>query len=1322
MVAPNSGAALASTQGPHLNSLSNLGSLPFSTEEDSRIQMSSRPAQREPAMTGLPSQTILELELPHPQLSPSKSSPHETFRKLRAGHRRSSSGGGLIESTGHNRWSQSSVSSTNSNRKRNSINSLSPTTSNVATATASNLSNFTGFVASNRTHNRPTPLTLGSLRHPPPHPPHTIPPALASPLSPHYQHQQQNGAIPTSSREQQQLGHGSHAASGWGHTGRGVTATNLNQAGTRSTANAQRSPHTPLFGGAMLNPDSASAMSSEGNTKSLSPESDMLSPSDQKLGKEKRPMGHTRGREGNSKGSMGGSAKSDRQPSQKAMLSSALQKAHTAVLLDNAQNFEGAVDAYGDACALLEQVMLRSNGDEDRRKLQAIRETYNKRIQELRNLSPQFRGEKALPARPESNSDMQSPLYDETDDEHADLEHKKRLHDESDDDDPELIMEAATNQRINNDQSYLTGLGDARRLAPVQVPPRRESLMPNTFAEQTYLTVSAPTRNETSLRSPIGEFFHGNKPHIYQPAPDHNGMPDGYGVAGRKGSLVAAAAVMTGDDNLPLTLASSQQLPLEKNDPQAWLKSVEESERSSSAGSLQSRSRSRSSSFRFGRQRPKLSRHNTEEEFDAALDAAVEAAYADEIPEPELLPSMRPPALEFTSTMSARTKVELAKERVREAEREAAIQLAKEREKRRLQQTRLLHQTRKASLDTEYNDEEAEEEERLLEEMNKEYLLNEFDFGTQVKAPIPRGSDSSSFSRSTEGSSGTSASLVATMTLSPVSENVKQRSPNTTSPLHAPPNVPPPHAPPSVPLPRPPISVTSPSPHPLPSMAPPFPPPTHVNGPSGLAPQSQTTGIRSRRTSLQGKPLTIETSKPALLSSPPKTQPSALTSDPVTDIPSPPKSTNTISSRKPSIAMPPIPGNLQTTAPKQLASPVSAVSASRRQFLSDADSPVPRSPVKAGPNLRHVYSASSLKHRNMAAAEASDGSPITPGIISTPNGGTFSSSTSIGPRKDSIATPALPQFASHPSILGNYLFDHTIHQPDAPGTPNPFTINPPASLEACPAEHNLRPFWLMRCLYETIAHPKGGYLTASLFIPHGIWFVKNVKLKNIEDKVANCKLVTIALRKLATVDADDADAVLEEMQNMESVLDKAQLSLSKKLGNEVGAAGTSALFKDATVGVDLNSGEAIAQKANHPSTRSYLSWGKKLRVKSSGGTTATSHTKESKDMYSIASLPMTHSPVKSVKRDIDQVQAGGPHASYMLALANLFDAAQVLDQVARQVEDPGLKHSSQTQVGLEFSTRHVSEFFAFYICRFVLSDIAMLLDKFVKRGSEWVNV
>ena len=59
-------------------------------------------------------------------------------------------------------------------------------------------------------------------------------------------------------------------------------------------------------------------------------------------------------------------------PSQKALLSKALAKANHAVVLDGKQNVEGAILAYSDACGLLRQVMVRSSGEDDRRKLEAV--------------------------------------------------------------------------------------------------------------------------------------------------------------------------------------------------------------------------------------------------------------------------------------------------------------------------------------------------------------------------------------------------------------------------------------------------------------------------------------------------------------------------------------------------------------------------------------------------------------------------------------------------------------------------------------------------------------------------------------------------------------------------------------------------------------------------------------------------------------------------------------------------------------------------------------------------------------------------------------
>ncbi|KKY26521.1 putative mit domain-containing protein [Diplodia seriata] len=276
-----------------------------------------------------------------------------------------------------------------------------------------------------------------------------------------------------------------------------------------------------------------------------------------------------------------------------------------------------------------------------------------------------------------------------------------------------------------------------------------------------------------------------------------------------------------------------------------------------------------------------------------------------------------------------------------------------------------------------------------------------------------------------------------------------------------------------------------------------------------------------------------------------------------------------------------------------------------------------------------------------------DGSDVS---VGTPLSTTFTTFSQRKPSNPQIAqTPGIPTFTLDGMTLptgGMHLFEADIHSPYSPGSPNPLAINAPIPLEPCPESYLLRPFWLMRCFYQTLAHPRGGYLSTKLFVPRDIWNVKGVKIKSVEEKISNIDLLTAALLKLGRVDTLDADATLEEMQALELVLDQVQSNLVKKLGSEVGTGG----------------------------------------------------------------------------REVPDIEFVGPNANYMGSLTRLFDAVQVLDQIARQVEDPGLKHSSPTHVGLELSTRHAAEFFGFYICRFVLSDIAMMLDKFIKRGSEWVLI
>ncbi|PTB73639.1 epstein-barr nuclear antigen 2 [Trichoderma longibrachiatum ATCC 18648] len=263
----------------------------------------------------------------------------------------------------------------------------------------------------------------------------------------------------------------------------------------------------------------------------------------------------------------------------------------------------------------------------------------------------------------------------------------------------------------------------------------------------------------------------------------------------------------------------------------------------------------------------------------------------------------------------------------------------------------------------------------------------------------------------------------------------------------------------------------------------------------------------------------------------------------------------------------------------------------------------------------------------------------------------------------------------------------------------------------------------MRCLYQTLVHPKGGYISTKLFVPRDVWRVKGVKIKNVEDKIANCDFLTAALLKLSKVDTLDADAVLEEMQALEGILEQIQPVLARKLGSEVGVQGSGLLFKDASM--IEGDGSAVPRSGSVSGKASAFSW-RRLRPKTSGVGLGGSYSSrnasaEMKEVATLPTVPMTPKPTsRSAKRDVSQVQFIGPNASYMGSLARLFDAAQAVDQIARQVDDPGLRLADKTQVGLELCTRHAAEFFGFYICRFVLADLGLLLDKFLKRGSEWV--
>jgi MIT (microtubule interacting and transport) domain len=997
--------------------------------------------------------------------------------------------------------------------------------------------------------------------------------------------------------------------------------------------------------------------------------------------------GHARHREFSTKGSTDTTGSSfsstrsnqsrnrrHRSPTQKSMLSKALAMANTAVLLDNAQNFEGAIEAYTEACDLLQQVMVRSTDLDDRKKLSAIQTTYLNRIFELRDM-----------------------------DDHAAHQTEKEL--------PEMPFDEETRDVTYYEESPIMASDHSRTVNGLSIPPRLESMLPSTLeggdvdASSRYRTDHSslapswtkhrPTSIETGLIPVRSEFM---------PPPLSPRRPASPHTPQTLESEGTDTPVAEFQPKLQHTRDASTEST-------SWLDTIDESTSSTS---------SRLSSLDFGHGISINLVDEIEAEFDAALNAAVDAAYLDDQNSDNDIQGQAP--LEeprFENYLERRT------DNVPQHNPEDITQFVS------ASTLNEQHRSTGSFLD------DAEEEERLLDEMTKGFVFDDFNFDKRSKSALPRQSDSSGFSGRTWGSWAASTSQASGTTLGTLAETTEmmlKQKPTPALPL------------PESALPIPPISVTDLGIPPEPVMPPPPKPASRT--PSLERPSGP--GVRDRRLSGQNaKQLKIETNRRSAGSQSSRSHAQAV---PLQI----PEVTAAIASQGP--ADPPSTSTLFTSPLTPLTSihsedsitsespATSALTNGDSQGSIDESGIVPGSPARPlgkmmpppATVIRKNMSSSSLKMRNLSVVtmEMAE-SPITP----------ISASFTPEERKGLPgANSAIPTSTENTIIVsgqsngGLYLFDDHIGTPDTPGTPrtpNNLRTNVPATLEHCPELFLLRPFWLMRCLYQCIAHPRGGYITTKLFLPRDIWRVKNVKLKAIDEKISQCDLLTAALLKIEKVDNLDAGAVLQELQSFENVMEQVRSLLQKKLGGDVGLSGSSSLFKGSpSTELPPEALDSKSSNTTNSAAKSFASSWRKLRSKSSTAAINTSNsTAAPKDSgvgsgFSMSSLPMTSSsgPISSrhairrVSPTSINLTGMGPNANYMSSIAHLFDAVQVIDQIARQVEDPGLKRSSPAHVGLELSVRNAAEFFAFYILRFVLSDVGVLLDKYVKRGSEWVLI
>lgn len=893
------------------------------------------------------------------------------------------------------------------------------------------------------------------------------------------------------------------------------------------------------------------------------------------------------------------------------MLSKALQKANTAVLLDNAQNFEGALEAYNDACRLLQQVMDRSSAIDDRRKLEAIKVTYTNRISELEESEmkrPPTADDKDLPARPMSEDSLTGPSSDHV----------------------ETIDAQTQGMKVPGITNPWTG----------------EGFHPHTMQSIEGSSASSFGR-QRDFSSPVVESAQAPREMVQRMQPHISSQSTHLSAVETNPYMPAPLS--------PRKLPSSEELHPEPEQPAqqqvdsvrphetspkhhrrtsttstSWLDSIDETG-SSSPSSVHSKS----SKTGLRRKHLRNTSGDTDPDFDAAFDAAVEAAY-DEGMEPDL---------------EARREREIALARARKG----SVQAPSE---------KVLSPINGLFSGTSRTDPDDAEEERILDEITSEYAQG-FNFDLSNKSALPRQSDSSGYSRSTwqssqaSGDRATAATSLSTVAEDGLSARLAEDAASVASSVNTVKRGPPSHLPPA-------------------------PPPPTIALPQLPDPgQSRLSTVRSRRLSGQlAKQLKIETSTAKPVADRQLHQVSSPRHDMLEELlptEDGPRNSATVAStlvdRQSArhLRAPPM-LNLRSATSDSGLPTLTKEGEWRRSLDEISDQPL----TSARPVLVHRNKSSiSLRAEHMVLLATPD-VEHTP-FIMTPMSSTFmpfASKRNQDPLHSQRAQlPYLDaSLASAVSSDGIHLFDTFVASPLSFGSPRtPGGVS--TGLEPCPESSLLRPFWLMRAIGSTLTHPRGGYVTTRLFVPHEVWQTRNVKLKSVEDKIANCDLLTAALGRLAGVDTLDADAVMTELQAFEDVMERVQISLVKKLGGDVGVHGVVGSFKDGPTGSappsshgtgsDTMSGaERTKSKENKGS---YLSSWRKLRSKSSGAPLVTPssavHRIKEKDLPTMPSVPMTSFiPVerRGHKKDVRNMTFDGPNKEYMSSLARLFDGAQVL--------------------------------------------------------------
>ncbi|CAG8496595.1 10006_t:CDS:2 [Scutellospora calospora] len=303
---------------------------------------------------------------------------------------------------------------------------------------------------------------------------------------------------------------------------------------------------------------------------------------------------------------------------------------------------------------------------------------------------------------------------------------------------------------------------------------------------------------------------------------------------------------------------------------------------------------------------------------------------------------------------------------------------------------------------------------------------------------------------------------------------------------------------------------------------------------------------------------------------------------------------------------------------------------------------------------------------NQSHSSPSPGTPGTPwtnslSFISTPLGSPGLAPPSSTFRSDSPVFSTRTVDSGYASCLVNPYPNPLIYDED---TDTPLITNSGIS-ELPPNDVHLKPFWLMRLLERTMT--TGGYLTQKLYIPRNLWLQGHAKLTAIDAKVSSCDVVLNCLVRLSKTSVDDMDVLVKVLEGIEPIIEGLQNSLARKLSY-----------------VETTNGKG------RQSTSSLMNWGSKLSrgLDKMGISNATIRSEEANEYVDV---------LLKVFQNVDVVEKYIRHFCSMKAPYNT-------------------NHSKIVTRLYKFS-----DYFGNVLCRFVMKDLGILADKYIKKGSHWIT-